>query len=74
MRPHGEYKTMTVRRSWSATTASGDVALILDTAEMGPIAFRVDEQTVGIIRRELSVIEGQLARRPSANSVCARHI
>lgn len=66
-RVHGLLNTVTIRRSWPAATATGANALVLDTVEMGPIAFVVTLETIQILRGELAKIEAQLTR-PQGNA------
>jgi hypothetical protein len=63
-RPEGAYPTLTVRRSWTAQTAEGAIALVMDTQERGPIAFVVTLETIPLLRNELARAEMALLRTP----------
>lgn len=60
--PSGEFLTVKVARVWTAATATEATALVLDTEEMGPIAFEVDERRIQILREKLATAEAMLAR------------
>ena len=49
--------TVTVLGSRAAETPDKRVALILDTREVGPLAFEVNQQAVAAIRESLAAIE-----------------
>ena len=66
-RPDRVLQTVTVRSCWTAGAASGAVALVLDTVEVGPIAFAVTLETIGILRQELALAEAALGR-PAGNA------
>ena len=65
--PAGEWITLTIKRSWPSINATGATSLVLDTAEMGPIAIRVNREIVGILRNELAKIEAML-EQPQGNA------
>lgn len=56
--------TLTVVSSRAALRPDGTTALILDTKEMGAIAFAVDLQAVQYLRSELAEIETFLVQQP----------
>lgn len=60
----GEFRTVTVIRSWPAGTASGATALVLDTRELGPIAFEIDLKAIEVLQRQLSDCARILSRAP----------
>lgn len=53
----GNYKSVTILRSWPAATASGATALVLETQESGTIAFVVTLATIPILRDALAQAE-----------------
>ena len=63
-RRDGEYTTVTVRSSWTAATATGATGLVLDTAELGPIAFALNLEAIQTLRRQLDDAEAFLAQNP----------
>jgi hypothetical protein len=56
--------TVTITRSWTAQQPDGATALVLDTAEHGPIAFAVNLEIIELLRRELAAAEVALRRAP----------
>lgn len=63
-RINGKFTTVTVRASWAAQTVDGSTALVLDTEEVGAIAFVVDAQAIAAIRGDLGQCELALSRKP----------
>jgi hypothetical protein len=58
--PKGEtqvIRTVTVIGSNTAAQPSGVVAIVLDTAEQGPIAFKVTLDSCAALRREIATAE-----------------
>lgn len=55
-------ETVTVTGSQVVATADGATALALTTAERGTIAFRIDLQSIQILRSELAKAESILRR------------
>lgn len=58
----GDFKTVTVTQSWTVCRPDGTTAMVLNTQEAGPIAFRLDLKTIQAIRRELADCERFLSQ------------
>ena len=56
--------TVTVLGSESLVRADGRIAIRLDTRELGPIAFEVDQQAIDALRRQVGNAETFLRRSP----------
>lgn len=54
--------TVTVTHSWPAARPDGSVALLFETREAGTIAFRLDQRSINLLRRQLCDCEAILRR------------
>lgn len=59
----GDFRTVTVTHSSPMAQADGSTALLLETLEGGPIAFRIDAHAIALLRRQLGECEAILNRR-----------
>ncbi|GLS18119.1 hypothetical protein GCM10007874_11350 [Labrys miyagiensis] len=66
MRPPGHEVTVNVTASKSGLKATGEVAVVLKTAEFGSIAIKVDQRAIDFLRRELIHCENVLKAQSSA--------
>jgi hypothetical protein len=66
-RQEREIWTFTVTGSQALARPDGRAAILLQTAERGPIAFEVTLQTIPLIRAELDRVEAAL-RQPVGNA------
>ena len=55
----GKYTLVTVFQSWPGIAADGATMLVLNTLELGPIAFAVTPQSIAAIRLALAQCEVQ---------------
>jgi hypothetical protein len=55
--------TVTVVGSQTMCRPDGRVAIRLETRELGPIAFEVDQRAIDTLRREISVAETFLRQK-----------
>ena len=62
-RPTGPLTTVTVLRSWPAANSDGRTALVLETREMGAIAFALNPEGIAALRSALSKAEELLSRQ-----------
>ena len=66
-KPSGEYNSVTVLRSFAAARPDGRWAIVLETQELGAIAFEVNEQAIYTLRKSLDAIE-RLKRQIPGNA------
>ena len=66
MRPPGHEVTVNVTASKSGAKATGEVAVVLTTAEFGRIAIKLDQRAIKFLRRELIHCENVLKAQSSA--------
>jgi len=52
--------TVTVTHSWPAARPDGSIALLFETREAGTIAFRLDQRSINLLRRQLCDCEAVL--------------
>ena len=60
----GEATTVTVLSSSAGARPDGSTALLLQTRELGTIAFEVDQRAIDALRRDLTACEQVLSRKP----------
>ena len=58
----GFAETVTVRGCWPAARPEGATALVLDTIEVGPIAFVLSPEAIAGIRQALADAEALMSR------------
>ena len=56
-------RIVTVTRSETLMRPDGRAAILLETVELGAIAFEVDQHAIGTLRRHLSLAETFLQQR-----------
>lgn len=64
-RPQDE-NTVTVTGSRSVCRADGRASIVLETKELGAIAFEVDQRALAALRREIAAVEEFLQSSGSA--------
>lgn len=56
-RPTGDYKTVSIRRSWPVVSADGKTGILLETQELGMLAIHLPPEGIAVLRKTLSELE-----------------